>query len=104
MKLRLHSEFGTLKAVLMHRPGREIDRLTPYNITEYLFEDMPYLEVMQREHDEFQSLIKGATGAKVYRLLDLLIESLIDDDLLIKAFKIALKPHKLEHQIGRAHV
>jgi arginine deiminase len=105
MKLRLNSEFGTLKAVLMHRPGREIDRLTPYNITEYLFEDMPYLEVMQREHDEFQSLIKGATGAKVYRLLDLLIESLIDDELLVKAFKIALKPHQLEHlaedMIGR---
>lgn len=105
MNLRLHSEFGTLKAVLMHRPGREIDRLTPYNISEYLFEDMPYLEVMQREHDEFQSLIRGATGAKVYRLLDLLIESLIDDGLLIKAFQIALKPHKLEHlaedMIGR---
>jgi arginine deiminase len=97
MKLRLNSEFGTLKAVLMHRPGREIDRLTPYNISEYLFEDMPFLEIMQREHDEFRSLIKGATGATVYRLLDLLIESLIDDDLLIKAFQIALKPHSLEH-------
>ena len=97
MKLRLNSEFGTLKAVLMHRPGREIDRLTPYNISEYLFEDMPYLEIMQREHDEYRSLIKGATGATVYRLLDLLIESLIDDDLLIKAFQIALKPSKLEH-------
>lgn len=97
MKLRLNSEFGTLKAVLMHRPGREIDRLTPYNISEYLFEDMPYLEIMQREHDEFRSLIKGATGATVYRLLDLLIESLIDDDLLISAFQIALKPHRLEH-------
>ena len=27
MKLKLNSEFGTLKAVLMHRPGNEIDRL-----------------------------------------------------------------------------
>ncbi|HRH33626.1 MAG TPA: arginine deiminase family protein [Catalimonadaceae bacterium] len=97
MKLRLNSEFGTLKAVLMHRPGKEIDRLTPYNISEYLFEDMPYLEIMQQEHDEYRSLIKGATGATVYRLLDLLIESLIDDDLLIKAFQIALAPNKLEH-------
>lgn len=97
MKLRLNSEYGTLKAVLMHRPGKEIDRLTPYNLQNYLFEDMPYLEIMQREHDEFRSLIKGATGATVYRLLDLLIESLIDDELIIKAFQIALKPHKLEH-------
>lgn len=97
MKLRLNSEFGTLKAVLMHRPGKEIDRLTPYNISEYLFEDMPYLEVMQQEHDEYRSLIKGATGATVYRLLDLLIESLIDDDLLIKAFQLALAPNNLSH-------
>lgn len=97
MKLRLNSEFGTLKAVLMHRPGKEIDRLTPYNISEYLFEDMPYLEIMQQEHDEYRSLIKGATGATVYRLLDLLIESLIDDDLLIKAFQIALAPNNLGH-------
>lgn len=97
MKLRLNSEFGTLKAVLMHRPGREIDRLTPYNVHEFLFEDMPYLEIMQREHDEFRSLIKGATGATVYRLHELLIEVLIDDALLLNAFKIALSDAKLQH-------
>lgn len=97
MNLRLNSEFGTLKAVLMHRPGREIDRLTPYNVHEFLFEDMPYLEIMQREHDEFRSLIKGATGATVYRLHELLIEVLIDDALLLNAFKIALSDAKLQH-------
>ncbi len=97
MNLKLQSEFGTLKAVLMHRPGKEIDRLTPYNIEKYLFEDMPYLEAMQREHDEYRSLIKGATGATVYRLLDLLIEVLIDDNLLLQAFQLALKESNLGH-------
>lgn len=96
MKLRLNSEYGTLKAVLMHRPGVEIDRLTPYNIKEYLFEDMPYLEQMQREHDEYRSLIKGATGAQVLRLKDLLIETLIDDDILLDAFQLALRPSGLD--------
>lgn len=97
MKLRLNSEYGTLKAVLMHRPGAEIDRLTPYNIEEYLFEDMPYLEQMQREHDEYRSLIKGATGATVYRLLDLLVETLIDDNLLLNAMQFALADKGLSY-------
>lgn len=100
MKLRLNSEYGTLKAVLMHRPGAEIDRLTPYNIGEYLFEDMPYLEQMQREHDEFRSLIKGATGATVYRLLDLLVETFIDDNLLLNAMQLALAEKGLSHIAG----
>jgi arginine deiminase len=97
MQLKLNSEYGTLKAVLMHRPGVEIERLTPYNISEYLFEDIPYLEMMQREHDEFRSIIKGATGATVYRLQELLIETLIDDNLLLSAFQFALKPANLQH-------
>ena len=97
LKLRLNSEYGTLRAVLMHRPGIEIDRLTPYNIGEYLFEDMPYLKVMQEEHDEFRSLIKGATGATVFRLHELLIEVLIDDSLLLQAFRYALMESNLVH-------
>lgn len=97
MKLRLNSEYGTLKAVLMHRPGKEIDRLTPYNLESNLFEDMPYLEVMQREHDEFRSLIKGATGATVYRYQDLLIETLIDDKILLTATRLGLAESNLAH-------
>ena len=46
MKLKLFSEFGTLKKVLMLRPGKEIERLTPENTSELLFEDVPYLEAM----------------------------------------------------------
>jgi len=97
MNLKLNSEFGTLKAVLMHRPSREIDRLTPYNFKEFLFEDMPYLEMMQWEHDEFRSLVRGATGATVYRLQDLLIDVLIDDNLLLKSMQLALSDLKLTH-------
>jgi arginine deiminase len=76
MNLKLNSEFGRLKAVITHRPGKEIERLTPANTSELLFEDVPYLEGMQREHDEFRALIRDAVGAKVYRLHDLLMETL----------------------------
>jgi len=81
MKLKLNSEFGRLKAVITHRPGREIERLTPSNTSELLFEDVPYLEGMQKEHDEFTSLIRDSAGAIVYRLRDLLIEVMLNKNL-----------------------
>jgi len=81
MNLRLNSEFGRLKAVITHRPGREIERLTPSNTSELLFEDVPYLDGMQKEHDEFTNLIRNSVEAQVYRLHDLLVEILIDREL-----------------------
>ncbi len=91
MNLRLNSEFGKLKSVITHRPGREIERLTLHNTRELLCEDVPYLEGMQREHDEFTSLIRNAGGAKVYRLRDLLIEVLLNKELKSGLIALTLK-------------
>ncbi|UZD22798.1 arginine deiminase family protein [Algoriphagus halophytocola] len=97
MNLRLNSEFGTLKAVLMHRPGKEIDRLTPYNKEFLLFDDVPYLEALQREHDTFSNLIKDSTGAKVYQLRELLIRVLYDEQVLLHLMKDSLKRAGMVH-------
>ena len=51
--LSITSEYEKLGAVLVHRPGHEIDRLTPENKAGLLFEDIPYLDRMQEEHDRF---------------------------------------------------
>ena len=90
MKLKLNSEFGKLKAVITHTPGREIERLTPDNTSELLFEDVPFLGGMRREHDEFRNLIKDEAGAKVYRLHDLLVEVLLDSNVKKALFTHAL--------------
>lgn len=95
--LRIKSEYGTLKAVLMHRPGKEIDRLTPYNKHLLLFEDVPYLEDMQREHDYFRSLLTQTTGAKVYLLHELLMEVLLDKNLQHMLLTEGLKKYRLGH-------
>lgn len=97
MNLKLNSEYATLKTVLMHRPGIEIDRLTPYNKKEYLFEDVPYLEEMQDEHDEFRLIITEATGAKIYRLHELLTDVLENERLLLDSVKDALEMTRLTH-------
>ncbi|WP_296701311.1 arginine deiminase family protein [Algoriphagus sp.] len=97
MNLRINSEFGTLRAVLMHRPGKEIDRLTPYNKELLLFEDVPYLEALQKEHDAFSNLIKESTGAHVYQLRELLIRVLYDQKTLLMLMKESLKKSGLVH-------
>ena len=91
MKLKLNTEFGTLTRVIMHRPGWEIERLTPQNSSELLFEDVPFLEKMQKEHDEFTTLIKNVTDAKVYRLRQLLLDILTDQELKNSILKDALR-------------
>ncbi len=100
MSLSLHSEYGTPKTVITHRPGPEIERLSPYNTSELLFEDVPYLEVMQKEHDEFTNLIRETTGANVFRLHDLLVEVLINDKILTDIFKQEFGKFGLEKHIG----
>ena len=97
MNLKLNSEFGKLKAVITHRPGREIERLTPHNTSELLFEDVPYLEGMQDEHDEFRRLIREAVGAQVYRLHDILTETLMNSKLKHNIYSDLLAPHKSEN-------
>ena len=97
MNLRINSEFGTLRAVLMHRPGKEIDRLTPYNKDYLLFEDVPYLEALQKEHDTFSNLIKETTGAQVFQLRELLIRVLYDQNVLLHLVQESLKRSGLSH-------
>lgn len=95
--LKVSSEFGTLKSLLVHRPAKEIDRLTPYNVKDLLFEDVPYLEDMQLEHDEFTSAIRNTVGTKIYRLQDLLTDVFSDRNLIVEAFKLELEEVNLAH-------
>lgn len=69
------SEVGKLKKVLVHRPGRELDRLTPSNREELLFDDILWLEKAQADHDNFSATL-SSQGAEVVYLQDLLAETL----------------------------
>ena len=52
------SEIGKLNKVLLHRPGKELEKLTPNNFERLLFDDIPYLQVAQDEHDRFAEVLK----------------------------------------------
>ena len=75
MRLHIDNEYDRLEAVLVHRPGNEIDRLTHENKQRFLFEDVPFLRRMQDEHDAFVATMRGQ-GVEVYYLEDLLAEVL----------------------------
>lgn len=64
--LDIRNEYDPLEAVLVHRPGDEIDRLTHDNMRQFLFEDIPFLRRMQREHDAFTEVMRKRAIAVCY--------------------------------------
>lgn len=75
-----YSEIGKLKSVVLHRPGKELENLTPDTLTELLFDDIPYLEKAQQEHDIFADLLRSR-GAEVLYLDQLTTEALEDGNV-----------------------
>ncbi|MBK9118737.1 MAG: hypothetical protein IPM18_03925 [Phycisphaerales bacterium] len=78
MQLQIDDEYDRLEAVLVHRPGAEIQRLHHENMRRFLFEDVPYLRRMQDEHDAFVDRMR-AEGIEVLYLGDLLRAVLEDE-------------------------
>jgi len=69
------SEVGTLRTVMLHRPGPELRRLTPRNNDQLLFDGVPWVARAQEEHDAFaQALVDR--GVEVLHLDRLLTEVL----------------------------
>jgi len=75
--LRVDSEIGKLKKVILHRPGKELDNLVPRFLEDLLFDEIPWLERARDEHDGFrEALIES--GAEVYYIDDLVKEIIRD--------------------------
>jgi len=61
-----YSEIGKLNKVLLHRIGNEIEGLVPDNFERLLFDDIPYLQVAQQEHDRFADLLRENDVEVIY--------------------------------------
>ena len=84
-KINVTSEIKPLKKVLLHRPGNELLNLTPNTLGDLLFDDIPYLPVAQREHDEFARVLKE-NGVEVVYLEKLMAEVLALSDEIREEF------------------
>jgi arginine deiminase len=75
MSLKVTSEIGKLKSVLVHLPGPEIDRMVPSMMEELLFDDILYGNRAREEHRRFQQVL-GYVADEVLEIQDLLEEVL----------------------------
>jgi arginine deiminase len=69
------SEVGTLRTVMLHRPGPELRRLTPRNNDQLLFDGVPWVARAQEEHDAFAQALRDR-GVEVLHLDRLLVDVL----------------------------
>ena len=74
-QIKVNSEIGRLKVVLLHEPGEELHNLTPSKLDDLLFDDIPWLPLAKKEHQAFAKTFTDA-GVKVVYLVDLMVEVL----------------------------
>ena len=94
-QIKVNSEIGRLKVVLLHEPGEELHNLTPSKLDDLLFDDIPWLPLAKKEHQAFAKTFETA-GVKVVYLTDLMKEVL---DL-----SLDIKNQFVEQFVKEAHI
>lgn len=77
MTLSVDSEIGRLRSVLVHEPGREIDRMVPSMMQDLLFDDILFGARAREEHRRFRQVLRFVAD-EVLDVQDLLEEVLRD--------------------------
>ena len=80
-KVQVNSEIGRLNAVLLHRPGIEIERMTPQNAAKALYSDILNKSIVDKEYNRFATVLSKWT--KTYFVVDLLEEILKNDSVKV---------------------
>lgn len=92
--IKVYSEIGPLKKVILKRPGNELLNLEPDMLEELLFDEIPYLEQAQEEHDNFAQIFRD-NGTEVFYLEDLAGEAISEE---------SVKNEFIDEFIKEAHV
>lgn len=74
LKIDIQSEIGRLDAVLLHRPGCEVENMTPRNVQRALYSDILNLSIAQKEYEQLSGVLSKV--CKVYEVYDLLVKVL----------------------------
>src|SRR3954463_15133210 len=92
--LGVHSEVGTLRTVIVHRPDAAHERLSPTNCHDLLFDDVIWVRRARQEHDAFVDLMREA-GVEVLLFHDLLAETLEDKKARAWILERRLRPEEV---------
>jgi len=85
------SEVERLRTVLLHRPGAELQRLTPRNNADLLFDGLPWVSRAQEEHDGFAAALR-TRDVEVLYLTDLLVTTLDSPEARAEVVDSAVAP------------
>lgn len=96
-KVNITSEIGKLNAVILHRPGVEIERMTPENIHAALYSDLLNKRIVDAEYANFCGVFEKV--ATTYYVGDLL-KKLLENEFL----RADIVTRSCRFEIGRAHV
>ncbi len=74
LKIDIQSEIGRLDAVLLHKPGAEVENMTPRNVQRALYSDILNLSIARKEYEQLSGVLSKL--AKVYEVRSLLVKVL----------------------------
>ena len=87
----LNSETGKLQGVIIHRPGLEIEQMTPDMLDKALFDDILNSRIANREYTQFENILKKYTS--VFYIEQLLLQAFrenenVNDNLNARKFSL----------------
>lgn len=85
IEISVSSEIGKLEGVLLHKPGIEIERMTPGNANQALFSDILNKEIVDKEYASFSGVLSKFT--KTFEIENLLTEVLAKENLRTEIIK-----------------
>ena len=87
--------------MILHRPGRELSRLTPANKDELLFDDVLWVKRARQEHDAFADALLER-GVEVLYLEELLAQTLAVEAARAEVLEGTLNAAGLGNRLGSA--
>lgn len=90
-RVRVSSEIGRLRSVVVHTPGAELLAVTPSNREQYLYDDIIDLDQARREHHRFRAVLRRFADVLEVRdlLADIIDEPQVRDFLVARVMEVA---------------
>lgn len=100
----VNSEISPLKQVLIHKPDIGIERVTPDNAIDLLYEDIVYLPKMRKEHNWFTTAISYLIGKEnvldtTAILQELLLNTVVKNQLIEEITKFENLNSTIAHKL-----
>ena len=78
-EVEIMSEVGELEGVILHKPGIELENMTPENAEKALYSDILNLNIAFKEYSQFSGVLEKYSD--VYYVKDLLSKSLVESEV-----------------------